>query len=166
MLTSSSRYMFLLLGEIPWPLASLGLIGISVTTTKYIVDMKQAGGSKTEPQNYLEANGNPTERSALIVLVNIKPTGMMRLELVCQPQCTRRGCALSLDSEEASRLLALCDVLYIAMFDVMVFRSWQYVGVEVEVALAEGPQARATPLGGRRHSAPQHIVERKPLLGF
>jgi hypothetical protein len=121
-LTSSSPYMFLLLGEIPWPLDSLGLVGISVTTTKYIVDMKQAGVSKTEPQNYLEANGNPTERSASIVLVNIKPTGAMRLELVCQPHGTRRGCALNLDSEEASRPLALCDVLYIMMFDVMIFR--------------------------------------------
>ena len=45
-LTHSSRCMFLLLGEIPWPLVSLGLVGVSVTTTKYNVDLKQLGASK------------------------------------------------------------------------------------------------------------------------
>ena len=45
-LTSSSHYMFLLLGEIPWPLVSLGLVGVSVTTMKYDVDLKQIEASE------------------------------------------------------------------------------------------------------------------------
>ena len=49
--------MFLLLGEIPWPLVSLGLVGVSVTTMKYDVDLKQIEASKKEPHQPPKADG-------------------------------------------------------------------------------------------------------------
>ena len=93
----------------------------------------------------MEADGVPTERCALVVLVNIPPTRMLSVLQRCG---TRRICALEYDSEETSGLLALRYVLKIVVSRNIPDGPGSVVGVEVaaRLASAEASQARATPL--------------------